>query len=64
MKFQEKKMSIKRATSILAKNNIIVDEYEANAILNFLYLIARNYKKYKKNSVDLSGTLNTQNVTR
>nr|WP_199159127.1 hypothetical protein [Pedobacter sp. ASV2] len=48
MKFQEKKMSIKRATSILAKNNIIVDEYEANAILNFLYLIARNCKKYKK----------------
>lgn len=61
MKFQEKKMSIKRATSILAKNNIIVDEYEANAILNFLYLIARNCQKY---SVNLSGALNTQNVTR
>lgn len=43
MNFIERKISVKRAISILAKNG--VDEREADVILEFLYLVAKNYSK-------------------
>jgi len=45
MKFQEKKVSIKSAIIILAKNKIEVNANEAVVILDLLYLIAETYKK-------------------
>ncbi len=45
MNFIDKKVSVKRAIAILAKNGIQVDDGEAAIILDFLYLMAKNYKK-------------------
>lgn len=45
MNFIERTISVKRAISILAKSGIEVDEKEADVILDFLYLIAKNYIK-------------------
>lgn len=45
MGFIERKISVKRAISILAKNGIEVDEREADVILDFLYLMARNHRE-------------------
>lgn len=45
MKFQEKKISVKSAITILAKNKIQVDTSKASTILELLYLIAKNYNK-------------------
>lgn len=45
MNFIDKKVSIKRAITTLAKNNIEVDDDEATVILDFLYLISKNYNK-------------------
>lgn len=44
--FRDKKVSVKRAITILAKSNIEVNEDEAALILNFLYHIATTYNKY------------------
>lgn len=43
--FRDKKVSVKRAITILAKSNIEVNEDEAALILNFLYYIATTYNK-------------------
>lgn len=48
MNFTDKKVSVKRAMMILAKNNIEVDEEEATVILDFLYLMAKNHKKHRE----------------
>lgn len=48
MNFIERKISVKRAISILAKNGIVVDEREADVILDFLYLVAKNYNKIEE----------------
>ncbi|SDP94735.1 hypothetical protein SAMN05428975_3985 [Mucilaginibacter sp. OK268] len=45
MNFIERKVSVKRAIFVLAKNGIEVDDSEASVILDFLYLIAKNYSK-------------------
>ncbi|MBD1434617.1 PTS sugar transporter subunit IIBC [Sphingobacterium sp. DN00404] len=45
MSFIDKKVSDKRAIVILAKSGIQVSEEEANIILDFLYLVAKNYNK-------------------
>lgn len=45
MNFIDKKVSVKRAISILAKNGVQVDGDEATVILDFLYLLAKNYNK-------------------
>jgi hypothetical protein len=45
MNFIERKISVKRAISVLAKNGIEVDDSEASVILDFFYLIAKNYSK-------------------
>jgi len=45
MNFTDKKVSVKRAITILAKNGIEVDDDEATVIVDFLYLMAKNYKK-------------------
>lgn len=45
MNFIERKVSIKRAISILAKNGIEVDDKEVSVIVDFLYLMARNYSR-------------------
>ncbi len=44
----DKKVSDKRAIVMLAKNGIQVNEEEANVILHFLYLAAKNYNKPEK----------------
>lgn len=53
--FTDRKISLKRAISILAKNNIEVNDKEAGIILDFLYLVARNgnQKKLYKKRADL-----------
>lgn len=48
MSFIDKKVSVRRAITILAKNGIEVNEGEAKVILDFLYLMAKNHKKRKK----------------
>lgn len=48
MSFIDKKVSDKRAITILAKNGIQVSEREADVILDFLYLVAKNYNKPEK----------------
>jgi len=45
MNFIERKISAKKAISILAKYGIKVEDYEADIILDFLYLMAKNYRK-------------------
>jgi len=40
--FTDRKISLKRAVAILAKNYIEVNDSEAAIILNFLYHIAQN----------------------
>ena len=40
--FKDKRVSVKKAISILEKNNISVDEEEAKIILDFLYLMAKS----------------------
>jgi hypothetical protein len=42
MNFIERKISVNKAISLLAKNNAEVNEKEADIILDFLYLIAKN----------------------
>ncbi|GGB20619.1 hypothetical protein ABIC45_003485 [Mucilaginibacter rubeus] len=44
MNFIEKRISTKRAITMLSKNGIQVDHNEAAVILNFLYLIAKTYQ--------------------
>ncbi|MBB6108032.1 hypothetical protein HDF23_000762 [Mucilaginibacter lappiensis] len=41
--FNDRKVSIKRAITIMAKNNIQINEGEGAIILDFLYLMAKNY---------------------
>lgn len=43
--FNDKNISIERATSLLARNNITVNNEEAGIILRFLYVIAKNQDK-------------------
>ncbi|MGB6093342.1 MAG: PTS sugar transporter subunit IIBC [Moheibacter sp.] len=45
MNFIDKKVSVKQAITILAKNGIQVDDEETAVILDFLYFMAKNYKK-------------------
>ncbi len=47
MNFIDKKVSVRRAITILAKNGIEVDDDEANVIVDFLYLMAKNLTKEK-----------------
>lgn len=48
MNFIDKKVSNKRAIVLLAKSGIQVNEEEADIILDFLYLVAKNYNKPEK----------------
>lgn len=48
MNFKERKISGSQTTSILAKHGIELDHDEANIILDFLYLMAKNYNKNEK----------------
>ncbi len=45
MNFIDKRVSAKQAIAILAKNGVQMDDNEANIILDFLYLIAKNYQQ-------------------
>ena len=47
MNFTDKKVSVRRAITILAKNGIEVDDDEAMVIVDFLYLMAKNHTKEK-----------------
>jgi hypothetical protein len=47
--FIDKKISVKQARTVLAKNDIEVDDYEAAVILSFLYLAAKTYHKQNSN---------------
>jgi hypothetical protein len=51
MNFIEKRISTKRAITILAQNGIQIDNSEAAVILNFLYLIAKAYQWDSNTSV-------------
>ena len=51
MNFTDKKVSIRRAIAILAKNGIQVDDDEATVIVDFLYLMAKNHKKDEKEKI-------------
>jgi len=54
MNYIDKKVSVKRAISILSKNGIQVDDKEALAIIDFLYLMAKNYKIFKEEQISKS----------
>ena len=45
MNFTDKKISVGRAITILAKSGIEVDDDEVRVIMDFLYLMAKNHKK-------------------
>lgn len=45
MNLMDKKVSVKRAITILAKNGMEVDDDEATVIVDFLYLMAKNHTK-------------------
>lgn len=45
MNFTDKKVSVQKAITILAKDDIQVDDQEAFIILDFLYLMAKSYNK-------------------
>lgn len=45
MNYIDKRVSVKRAISMLAENGIQVDEKEVIIILDFLYLMAKTYNK-------------------
>lgn len=47
MNFIDKKVSVRRAITILAKNGIEVDDDEVTVIVDFLYLMAKNHTKEK-----------------
>ena len=47
MSFGERKISINRTISILAKNKVEVNEDEATIILDFLYHIAVTFHKHE-----------------
>jgi len=47
MNFTDKKVSVRRTITILAKNGIEVDDDEAMVIVDFLYLMAKNHTKEK-----------------
>lgn len=47
MNFTDKKVSVRRAITILAKNGIEVVDDEANVIVDFLYLVGKNHTKEK-----------------
>mgnify|MGYP000917337196 CR=1 FL=1 len=47
MNFTDKKVSVRRAITILAKNGIEVDDDEAMVIVDFLYFMAKNHTKEK-----------------
>lgn len=51
MNFTDKKVSVRRAIAILAKNGIEVDDDEATVIVDFLYLMAKNHKKDGKEKI-------------
>jgi hypothetical protein len=48
MNFRERKISTSQAISILSKHGIKLDYHEAVIILDFLYLMAKNYDKNEK----------------
>ncbi|TSJ44439.1 hypothetical protein FO440_09745 [Mucilaginibacter corticis] len=54
--YREKRVSLKQAVSVLARNNVEVTEDEASVILDFLYQIATAY--YNLKSVETIKTLN------
>ncbi|RQO79332.1 PTS sugar transporter subunit IIBC [Pedobacter sp. KBW01] len=47
MNFVDKRMSVKRAAAILAKSGMQVNDNETSVILDFLYLLAKNYNKHE-----------------
>lgn len=51
MNYIDDRVSVKQAIKILARNGILVNENEANTILDFLYLMA---KTYNKNNIELN----------
>jgi len=52
--FRDKKISVKHAIALLAKNNIEVNEDEAALILDFLYHIAAPFQKYNYTKSNLN----------
>jgi len=42
MNFIDRKVSVNRAITVLAKSGIGVDDIEASVILDFLYLMSKN----------------------
>ncbi|WP_312285363.1 PTS sugar transporter subunit IIBC [Chryseobacterium gleum] len=51
MNFINKNISIEQAITLLAKKGIQVDHDEMTIILDFLYLMAKNYKKPKAEKI-------------
>ena len=47
MNFIDKKVFVRRAITILAKNGIEVDDDEPNVIVDFRYLMTKNHTKEK-----------------
>lgn len=50
--FRHRKVTVANAITILAKNNILVDDKEAAEILDFLYIVAKGYSIDKNKDVN------------
>ena len=50
--YSDRKISLKRATAILTKSNVEVNDSEAAVILDFLYHIAQNCNKRRVQKID------------
>lgn len=48
MNFIDKKVSVKQAIEMLARQDIHVNDDEATFILDFLYLMSKNYNETKE----------------
>ena len=60
MNFIGKKVTVQKAMAILAKNDIQMDDQTAFVILDFLYLMSKNYNKPRE---EITGTQRTNRTS-
>jgi len=66
MNFIDKKVSVQQKIETLGRQGIHVDDEEATIILDFLYLMSKNYKKIQKdeNTGTLRGTRTSEEINQ
>lgn len=66
MNFIDKKVSVQQTIETLGRQGIHVDDEEATIILDFLYLMSKNYKKIQEdeNTGTLRGTRTSEEINQ